>query len=168
MGGCVGGVLTVENSFITRRRIRIMANELAGELERVENDPLAIDALAHDEWFRHDKPIAPRPTLKLDENMAFAIRKMEQMERIMADLPGLDCGSCGAPNCRALAEDVVRDLATEMDCVFKLRERVRELAGEMILLAEKTPPALGENWKRTEKNGAAQSDSAQPEPEPGK
>ena len=23
-------------------------------------------------------------------------------------LPGLDCGSCGAPTCRALAEDIVR------------------------------------------------------------
>lgn len=164
VGGCVGGVLTVENPFITRRRIRIMATEYADELARVEDDPIAQDALTHDEWFMHDRPVAPRPTLKLDEDMASAIRKMEQMERIMADLPGLDCGSCGAPNCRALAEDVVRGLATEMDCVFKLRERVRELAGEMILLAEKAPPALGENWKRTEKNGAPQSNSTKPEP----
>ena len=41
VGGCVGGVLTVENSFITRRRIRILAANAADEVERVENDELA-------------------------------------------------------------------------------------------------------------------------------
>lgn len=165
IGGCVGGVLTVENPFITRRRIRIIAAEAAQELERVENDPLAVDALKHEDWFRHDKPIVPRPTIKLDDDMAAAIRKMEQMERIVEELPGLDCGSCGSPNCHALAEDVVRGLANEMDCVFKLRERVRELAGEMMRLAEKAPPAMGENRKRTEKNSAPRSDSTEPEAE---
>ena len=113
------------------------------------------NVLGHNDWFRHDKPIEPRPTLKLDDDMAAAIRKMEQMERILEDLPGLDCGSCGAPNCQALAEDVVRGLATEMDCVFKLRERVRELAGEMMQLAEKVPPAMGENRKKAENKNAA-------------
>ncbi len=164
IGGCIGGVLTVENPFITRRRIRLLATEAAEEVLRVESDPLAQDALTHDEWFRHDRPVTPRPSMKLDEDMASAIRKMEQMEQILDDLPGLDCGSCGSPNCQALAEDVVRGLATEMDCVFRLREKVRELAGQMMLLAEKAPPAMGER-KRTEKNGAPNTDSAEIEPE---
>lgn len=34
--------------------------------------------------------------------------RYNQMEEILAELPGLDCGSCGAPTCAALAEDVVR------------------------------------------------------------
>jgi iron only hydrogenase large subunit-like protein len=165
VGGCVGGVLTVENSFITRRRVRIIANDAIEEIERVETDPVAIDALENEEWFRHDKPLEPRPTLKLDEDMAVAIRKMEQMERILENLPGLDCGSCGAPNCQALAEDVVRGLANEMDCVFKLRERVHDLAVEMMTLAEKAPPAMGGNRKKSEKANAAQSDSDESEPE---
>lgn len=150
LGGCVGGVLTVENSFITRRRIRMLASESAHEIERIDQDDLVRELLQHDRWFRHDKPIEPRPTMQLDENMAAAMRKMEQMERILEELPGLDCGSCGAPNCQALAEDVVRGLASEMDCVFKLRERVRELAVEMMQLAEKAPPAMGESRKKAE------------------
>lgn len=154
LGGCVGGVLTVENSFITRRRLRILATEDA-ESDSIEDDKLAKETLDREEWFRHDKPIEARPTLKLDDDMAVAIRKMEQMERILDDLPGLDCGSCGAPNCQALAEDVVRGLATEMDCVFKLRERVRELAGEMMQLAEKVPPAMGENRKKSDSGSRA-------------
>ncbi len=159
LGGCVGGVLTVENSFITRRRVRLLATEAADELKRVERDELAIEALEHEEWFKHDKPIEPRPTMRLDDDMAAAMRKMEQMERILEELPGLDCGSCGAPNCQALAEDVVRGLANEMDCVFKLRERVRELAGEMMELAEKAPPAMGEIRRKAEHKNAASDDS---------
>ena len=163
-GGCVGGVLTVENSFITRRRLRLLATNAADEIVRVENDPLAQEISQYAEWFKHDRPIEPRPTLRLDDDMAVAIRKMEQMERILDDLPGLDCGSCGAPNCQALADDVVRGLATEMDCVFKLRERVRELAGEMMLLAEKVPPAMGENRKKVDGKNAAGEPGKEPEP----
>lgn len=145
VGGCVGGVLTVENPFITRRRVRIMASKKTAQIQ----SPLPEETLENEYWFKHDRPIEPRPTLKLDDDMAEAIRKMYRMEQILQSLPGLDCGSCGAPNCQALAEDVVRGLATEMDCVFKLRERVAELAGEMMELAKKAPPAMGHGEKRT-------------------
>ena len=33
---------------------------------------------------------------------------VNQVERLMKKFPGLDCGSCGAPTCKALAEDIVR------------------------------------------------------------
>lgn len=154
VGGCVGGVLTVENPFITRRRVRILASEHEYAKPPPDQEALARELLGHGDWFRHDRALAPRPILKLDEDMATAIRKMEQLERLLEELPGLDCGSCGAPNCRALAEDVVRGLATETDCVFKLRERVRELAGEMMRLAEKVPPAMGERERRPEDSDA--------------
>lgn len=160
LGGCVGGVLTVENSFITRRRVRILATE--HEPPQLEQNELAREVLSEEDWFRHDKPIKARPTLKLDDDMAVAMRKVEQMEQILENLPGLDCGSCGAPNCQALAEDVVRGLATEMDCVFKLRERVKELAGEMMELAEKAPPAMA---KKAEKKSVSGTDSQETEPE---
>jgi len=104
--------------------------------------------MSDDGWFRHDVPLEPRPTLKLDDDMATAMRKMDQMAHIVESLPGLDCGSCGAPNCQALAEDVVRGLANEMDCVFKLRERVRQLASEMVELSEKVPPAMGQSTQK--------------------
>ncbi len=144
LGGCVGGVLTVENPFITRRRIRLLAQGQFGPEEAAERQQLIDDLEKDADWYKHDRPILPRPTLRLDEDMAVAMRKMEQMERILESLPGLDCGSCGAPNCQALAEDVVRGLATEMDCVFKLRERVRQLASEMFELSDRVPPAMGQ------------------------
>lgn len=177
IGGCVGGVLTVENPFITRRRIRLLAQtehpepvegeHVAEHPELVEGrGAFAEEMLRHDDWFKHDCPLEPRPTLKLDDDMATAMRKMEQMERILESLPGLDCGSCGAPNCQALAEDVVRGLATEMDCVFKLRERVRQLASEMFELSEKVPPAMGHTIKKPVENDAIGEHSPEPGPEP--
>jgi Na+-translocating ferredoxin:NAD+ oxidoreductase RNF subunit RnfB len=69
------------------------------------------------------------------------------MEKTLETLPGLDCGSCGSPSCKALAEDIAQGSATEADCVFKLREHVRDLAKEMVNLAEKLPPPLDKEPK---------------------
>jgi len=104
-----------------------------------------------------DKPITPRPMLKLDDDMALAIQKLATLEKIVEELPGLDCGSCGAPNCRALAEDVVRGLASETDCVFRLRERVQLLAEELLLAAAAVPPSMGTARNNTEQNETSTS-----------
>jgi Na+-translocating ferredoxin:NAD+ oxidoreductase RNF subunit RnfB len=45
----------------------------------------------------------------------------EAIEAQTAKLPGLDCGACGAPDCRALAEDIVKGLADESFCLVKMR-----------------------------------------------
>lgn len=155
VGGCVGGVLTVENPFITRRRQRI----LASETDRQEMNPEQIAQmradLANESLYSFNWPIHPRPTLKLDDDMVVAIRKLAELEKIVGDLPGLDCGSCGAPNCRALAEDVVRGLASDMDCVFKLRERVQLLAEELLHAAAAVPPSMGAGRKSAEQNATS-------------
>ena len=48
---------------------------------------------------------------------------MAQIECIYRELPHLDCGSCGAPNCHALAEDIVKNDAKQSDCLIQLREK---------------------------------------------
>ena len=52
---------------------------------------------------------------------------MQQMEEIVTQLGGLDCGSCGAPNCRALAEDIVRKNAVKEDCVIVLKAQYEQM-----------------------------------------
>ena len=83
-----------------------------------------------------------KPIMKLDEDFEVAMRKLETLQLINEELPGLDCGACGAPNCRALAEDIVRGIANETDCVFKLREKVRDLTVQMMVLESQMPPVL--------------------------
>ena len=65
------------------------------------------------------------------------MRKMERIDEIFARLPKLDCGSCGAPSCRALAEDIVLGFGSETDCIFRMRERIGELARELYEMKNK-------------------------------
>ena len=62
--------------------------------------------------------------LSVDRSMAIA--KMAEIEDIYKGLPHLDCGSCGAPNCHALAEDIVRGVADESDCLIRLRRTLEK------------------------------------------
>ena len=55
--------------------------------------------------------------------------------------PGLDCGSCGAPSCHALAEDIVRGEASEHDCIHKLKEDIHTLSLQYKELAKEAMEA---------------------------
>lgn len=57
------------------------------------------------------------------------MNKMKKIDQMAKQLPGLDCGSCGAPSCRAFAEDVVRGDASENDCIIRFREQLSMLSG---------------------------------------
>lgn len=59
-----------------------------------------------------------------------AMAKQLKIQELEAHLPGLHCGSCGAPSCHAFAEDVVMGRASEGDCIFKVRAKMRFIAAE--------------------------------------
>jgi iron only hydrogenase large subunit-like protein len=133
-GGCVGGALAFENKYVAKDRIRRLAEQNRGKADWLK----AAQQYAEDEeLLRFNAPVLPVASLRLDDDLVVAMRKMEQLERINEDLPGLDCGSCGSPTCRALAEDVVRGYRTEMDCIFKLRDKLKVLAAELVQLASR-------------------------------
>ena len=96
------------------------------------------------------KPIQPNPAMQLDSDIFRALEKYEQMEQIVRTLPGLDCGACGAPDCLALAEDIVRGEATETDCIFKLKEKIRDVADQMSEL-ESAMNKLAQDKHRSQK-----------------
>ena len=136
VGGCVGGPLVFENKYVAKNRIR----KLTETFNSAKMLPPHVRTYVHSKDLRLTQPIEPLPVEKLDENLAVAMQKMEQLERINAQLPGLDCGSCGSPSCHAFAEDIVRGEATELDCIFLLRDKVRYLARELVELAEEKDP----------------------------
>ena len=116
-GGCIGGPLAVENRFVAKMRIEKLASTL-----KEFNMPNQKQAEANLKW---EKELEHIPALKLDSRIAIAMQKMEEILEIMKMLPGLDCGTCGSPNCKALAEDVIMGRATLQDCKFKLKKKYK-------------------------------------------
>ena len=118
-GGCLGGPLTAENSFVAKSRMQRMC-------EKIGKSPEA--ALCEDINYFWDEPVVYSPVLNLDSNIIRAMEKMNEIDNIYERLPKLDCGSCGSPSCRSLAEDIVRGYAKETDCIFVLKEKIKGLA----------------------------------------
>ena len=46
---------------------------------------------------------------------------MREIEEIRGTLPGIDCGSCGAPTCMSFAEDIVKGETTADECTVNMR-----------------------------------------------
>ena len=110
-GGCVGGVLTVENPYVAKARIQRLRKFMPISCNTLE-DYFSLDDLG---W---TKELTPSPAMKLADNVITAMKMMSRLKEIENSLPGLDCGICGAPSCRALADDIVRGYAQETDCVL--------------------------------------------------
>ncbi len=135
-GGCVGGPLVFENKYVAKDRIRKLSEKNRKNREWMYE---AEKYAKRDDLMHYTTPVEPINAMKLDDDIAVAMQKMEQLERICHDLPGLDCGSCGSPTCRALAEDVVRGHKTELDCIFKLRDKLKVMAKELVQMASGEP-----------------------------
>ena len=56
-----------------------------------------------------------------------------------------DCGSCGAPTCNALAEDIVRGEASEEDCIIEMRRQINEIYRTMGRMIHETYGPGSEN-----------------------
>lgn len=121
--GCVGGCLNVENPYGARMRIKKLMKGLPVSRSRFS----FTDEDRHLVQFRRELQFVP--SFRLDEDRSVAMEKLLRIDELEHTLPGLDCGSCGAPSCHALAEDVVLGRASEEDCIFKVRARMQYMAG---------------------------------------
>ncbi len=168
-GGCVGGVLTVENPFVARvklKRLRkympvarnhinsanisakgseetISLNNSNADAPYKDNkDKAQTNASSEDEnKSKLDKigvywtnEVKYEPVFKLGMDMKESIAMISKVEELSEKFPGLDCGSCGAPTCKALAEDVVRGVASEKDCIHILRQYIHKISDEISML----------------------------------
>lgn len=124
-GGCVGGVLTVENPYVAQARIHTLRKYLPVSQNHLKDG--VSDKMMWDKPLEYDENV-----LSLDKNINKAMEMMEQIEKIEASLPGLDCGSCGAPSCHAMAEDIVKGSAKETECIFKLREQIQQVYRDLM------------------------------------
>lgn len=166
-GGCVGGVLTVENPFVARvklKRLRkympvarnhminmniettnsekIMSSENSktdgtynAKRDKVQKNTGKLNKAKLDKinvYWTHE--VKYEPVFKLGMDMKESIAMISKVEELCEKFPGLDCGSCGAPTCKALAEDVVRGVANEKDCIHILRQYIHKISDEISML----------------------------------
>lgn len=96
-------------------------------------------------------PIRPNNVLQLEGTLVERLQKAEQIEAVLRTLPGIDCGSCGSPTCRALAWDIVHGNASEMNCIHKLNARISALAAQMIDLERSTRFSTHQEGNPTQK-----------------
>jgi hypothetical protein len=113
--GCVGGPLGVENRFLAKSRILEL---VAAAGEHAVVDQKDVSRLYHRNFLSFDHPVSPAETRPLDNSPVKAIRKAKLRDKILAALPLKDCGVCGAPDCRTLADDIVRGYARIEACPF--------------------------------------------------
>lgn len=143
-GGCVGGVLTVENPYVAEVKLKRLRKYMPVARSHMEENTK--------EYVPWTTGVEFEPVFRLGDNMMESFSRLERVERLCKRLPGLDCGSCGAPTCKALAEDIVRGEASERDCVYYLRDNLHKLSQEVAVLAEDLAERESENGDKGRMN----------------
>ena len=93
-GGCVGGVLTVENPYVAEVKLKRLRKYMPVARSHMEGND--------EEYVPWTTGVQFEPVFRLGETMMESFSRLERVERLCKKLPGLDCGSCGAPTCKAL------------------------------------------------------------------
>ena len=118
-GGCVGGVLTVENPYIAKTKLKNLGKCMPHSLNSLGKS-IPTEML----W---DTNLEYSPVFELQGDRMQRFMAYSRLEELLAGLPGLDCGFCGAPTCRCFADDVIRGKAKKSDCVVIMRRRMDEI-----------------------------------------
>jgi len=122
--GCVNGNLTVDNFYVTRHRL------LRSMAELPEKDPWMESEV---ERRYAQENFYGRVDIKLDlaasnrGHIKERIARIKKAEAVLTTLPGLDCGLCGAPNCRTLAMDIASGDSQMSECIFYSEDRLDKL-----------------------------------------
>ncbi len=103
-GGCVGGVMNVENPFVARGRLYRLARKMSTNLNSVTDTGKSKD------YFLWESNPTAKDVFVMGENRLVAMNNLMEIEEITKSLPQVDCGLCGSPSCRAFAEDIVKEV----------------------------------------------------------
>jgi hypothetical protein len=117
-GGCIGGPLVIQNPFIAKNRIMKYVRR-TDELQCTKEKLNDYIEMYKNGFIRLTEEILPKPVMMLDKDISKSIQKLELVTEILKNLPGLDCGICGSPTCRAFAEDIVNGENKKAICMIK-------------------------------------------------
>ena len=114
-GGCVGGVMTMQNPFIAKARLQTLKHGLPVSRNTINSDDYIPFSFIFDELPQS------APITRLSDNIAESMRMRADIQKLKQFLPNIDCGACGAPNCRAFAEDVIKGKTRAAACPIGIR-----------------------------------------------
>ena len=119
---CAGGILVSGNRFFNIERLNKRAKRMSSYPAEPRQERKDDMFSCKEEILGLNKlhEIKPRSII-LDQNLSVALEKMKKASKLTSYLPGFDCGACGAPTCKALAEDIAQNNATLSHCVFMQR-----------------------------------------------
>ena len=120
---------TVENAYIAATKTKRLT-----KYQPVSRNHLSENPELQSIYWADD--VEYEPVFRLGNTFKESLRMMSDVEKLTAMFPGLDCGSCGAPTCQTLAEDIVRGDATPNDCIYVLRSNIAELSRRINDLTE--------------------------------
>ena len=133
--GCIGGVAAAESRFMSL--VRLQNLNIDWTLTGTERK-LLMELYETGLW-RFSEPIAALAQEALSDDIPTAMERLAKMNEFYAMLPGIDCGSCGHPSCRAMAVDLAKEEGEITDCIFKLKERITALSTQIFDLCAKNP-----------------------------
>lgn len=113
--GCFGGCLTVDNPFNAKLKMRAIIDTMPPKNNSIPDD---LEQLLP--W---KTPVSAEDSDT--QEFSAALKRQARAVEVLRGLPGFDCGSCGAPSCRALAEDVADGRAPVDDCIYNIIKKMR-------------------------------------------
>ena len=148
VNGCIGGVLNVNNSFQAHFNLEERIKKIK---EKIQKEGLELNK-EDDKFYKFEltEKIKADNVSKLDDDFQKAMQKLEQLQKEVELLPGLDCAACGAPDCKTFAEDIVNGRASRTDCIFMLRKQLGRLADDLSILAHELPPVMASKKEETD------------------
>lgn len=142
--GCIGGVGNAESRFLSK--LRIEHSDFCWDIsdEQIEE----IRNWSETDVWKLEKRLGVTQRLPLSDDINEAMGRLKELNRIYSELPNINCGACGRPSCRAMAEDIVRGQGEVTECIFKLREKITNLGRNIVDLSEKMPHTLRGSRKK--------------------
>lgn len=102
MNGCIGGNLLWGNAFNAQVNVTNLAKTATGKAIHLHPNQLYGEACA----------TSVNDRRSLQEKLLTFAKLNEQLEQ----LPGYDCGACGYPSCRSMAEEIIAGNCTLKQC----------------------------------------------------
>ena len=127
-GGCVGGTLTVENLYVARNTALYLIDNLpSADPEKIKE---YIKTFKRGDYSLNNSVLPRDISEKL--NIIEAIEQKKKKDEILKQLPNLECGLCGAPNCECFVDDVVHGRVDIDECIFFTKKENKDLINKYI------------------------------------